>query len=185
MPLLPNCSCPSDSAIQTLAKVNHNLILLFSTMSSNAWKGNEVSLTGCGCSEPQMLAALNGNIISFFNWLAENPIGGGGNDSSGPLTNTTGNQTITPTAANYYVPLTIGGAARTTNIIAAGSPAEGDMIDFTITLPATAGIVLNIRNATAGGTLLDTFTTDGVTLAWRLILVYESGAWTKWASQQY
>ncbi len=76
MPITPNCSCPSDSEIQTLAKVNHNLILLFSTMSSDAWKGKEVSLTGCGCSEPQMLAAINGNIISFFNWLAENPIGG-------------------------------------------------------------------------------------------------------------
>lgn len=117
------------------------------------------------------------------------PAGGTGVASNADAvlgTNTTGDTTVTATAHNYFATWIIGGAARTTNLVAAlpTAAANGDILQVLITLPATTTIVLNIRNATAGGTLLDTFTTDGVILSWLLTLEYHAGAWVLWASQK-
>ncbi len=78
-------------------------------------------------------------------------------------TNSSGDTTITPDKPLYDVGLTISGVARTSNLIlATAGRAAGDRIRLAITLPATTGIILTPRNATAGGTLLlpsDIFTT--------------------------
>lgn len=50
-------------------------------MSSGKWTGNFVNLGACLCSEPQILAALNNNIVSFFNWFSANGVPGSGAQS--------------------------------------------------------------------------------------------------------
>lgn len=113
-----------------------------------------------------------------------NAIAGGSANGYVAAANNAGNTTVTPTAHNYFAVITVGGAARTSVIIlsTAGSPAPaaGDMIGFDFIFPATAAIVIEMRNATAGGTLLESFTTDGVTLAGSVSFVYDGAAWTLW-----
>ncbi len=98
------------------------------------------------------------------------------------VANNAGNTTITPTGRNNFVALTVGGVARTSVIIAAipATATAGDLIDIDCVFPATAAIILEFRNATAGGTLLEQFTTDGVTLAGTVQLVYTGAAWILW-----
>lgn len=101
-------------------------------------------------------------------------------------TNNAGNTTVTPTQANYALGLTVGGVARTSLLILdITGRAAGDRIRLDITLPATAAIVLEVRNATAGGTQLlptelfaaNQFTTDGVVLSATWDFVYTGAAW--------
>lgn len=113
-----------------------------------------------------------------------NAIAGGSANGYVAAANNAGNTTVTPTAHNYFAVIAVGGAARTSVMIlsTAGSPAPaaGDMIGFDFIFPATAAIVIEMRNATAGGTLLESFTTDGVTLAGSVSFVYDGAAWTLW-----
>jgi len=93
--------------------------------------------------------------------------------------NNAGNATITPTAHNYFLALTVGGVARTSVEIlsVATPPAAGDRIYVGITLPATPAIILEFRNAVVGGTLIYTFTTDGATLSVLFQFVFDGAAW--------
>lgn len=86
----PTCACPVDTPIQLLAKFNNNLALLFKTMSLNRWTGQLVALIGggsCGCTETQILAALNNNIVSFFAWFSANAVASGAQAGIVDLTN--------------------------------------------------------------------------------------------------
>ena len=87
--------------------------------------------------------------------------GGGADLGYHAATNSTGNTTVTATASFYTERITFSGSAGTRVIIlAVGSNTSGDVIDLSYLLPTTAAIVVETRNATAGGTLLDTITTD-------------------------
>lgn len=78
--------------------------------------------------------------------------------------NSTGNTTLTPSAGVrlHFSKAVITGTASTRVFILATTDREaGDRIEIDFVLPDTASIVLEIRNATSGGTLLYTVTTDG------------------------
>lgn len=159
MPTTPTCACPLDSKVQLLSKINNNLIALFKSMSAGVFLGNLVTIVGngCGCSEKQILATINNNIASAFLVL-----GLGTPDTIGATTNNAGNSTITPASAHHVEIITVGGAARTSVfILDVAGRNEGDRLELRFAQPATANIVEEVRNATAGGTLIYTYTTDG------------------------
>lgn len=93
--------------------------------------------------------------------------------------NVAGNATITPTAHNYFLKLTVGGVARTSVEILsiATPPIAGDRIAVGCTFPATAAIIIEFRNAVVGGTLIYSFVTDGATLSGLFEFVYNGAAW--------
>jgi hypothetical protein len=62
--LLNPCYCPVESKLQLLARLNQNLVTLFTSMASN-FEGVEVDPQGCGCTETQILSAINQNIVNF------------------------------------------------------------------------------------------------------------------------
>lgn len=209
--LLNPCYCPAESKMQLLFRLNQNLVTLFTAMAEN-FEGVLVNPNGCGCTEVQVLAAINQNIVNFGQaWdggggtITEllagsgisitDPTGptptisasaGGGTANYATATNNSGNTTITPDVPLYALGLTIGGVARTSILIldTAGRGA-GDRIRLDITLPATGSIVLEVRNATSGGTLLlptelfpsQQFTTDGVVLSATWDFVFTGTAW--------
>lgn len=77
--------------------------------------------------------------------------------------NSTGDTTITfPAGCRVLtVDMVFTGAAGTRILVADTSGLTGgEILRLDYTLPATAGIVVELRNATTGGTLLDTLTTD-------------------------
>jgi len=79
------------------------------------------------------------------------------------FTNNTGNTTIMVPAGCKHLTVfgTFTGAAGTRNIILdLTNASSGCKVTLNLGLPATAAIVLSFRNATAGGTELDTLTTD-------------------------
>lgn len=96
------------------------------------------------------------------------------------FSNSTGNTTITVPEGciNYTVYGTFTGTASTRNIVLDLTNATaGCRLALNLDLPATDSIILSFRNATAGGTELDTLTTDisgddafiefGFTTAWK------------------
>jgi len=95
------------------------------------------------------------------------------------FTNNSGNTTVSPTSGNEISIATIGGAARTSVIIAdVSGRSNGDTLRFRLIQPAVAGIVEEIRNGTAGGTLIYSYTTDGSgTDNGSFNLYFDTGAW--------
>lgn len=73
-------------------------------------------------------------------------------------TNNAGNTTITPTAHNWVQYETVTGAAGTRILIldVASPPLLGDIIKIFLTRTDGLGLIVEMRNAAAGGTLLDT-----------------------------
>lgn len=111
---------------------------------------------------------------------------GGASNAYAAATNNAGNTTITPSQSNQTTRLTFGGSARSSIIIldVAGRSA-GDKIFLDLILPATANIVISVRNATAGGTLLlpvesfptQDLTTDGSLLSAHWEFTFTGTAW--------
>lgn len=100
--------------------------------------------------------------------------------------NNSGNTTITPGGPNEIAVGTIGGVARTSIfILDVVGRSDGDVLWLRLQNPATAGIVEEVRNATAAGTLLYGYTTDGSgqdNLAFNLY--FDSGAWHPFLNTQ-
>ncbi len=93
--------------------------------------------------------------------------GTAGHAGNGTLaaTNNAGNTTITPTKATWTQQMTYTGAAGTRiMILDAASAVEGDTIDLFGAKTDGAGVIVEVRNATAGGTLLATYP-DGLGVA--------------------
>ncbi len=116
-----------------------------------------------------------------------------GTNSYGITNNGAGDSTVVADSSNHTENVTIAGAAGTRNIaLDAAAAAAGDVIALQVTVPATAGIILKVQNATVGGTQLlptssgftgNAYTTDGVTLSatWRFVFtgttwLYQSGS---------
>lgn len=95
--------------------------------------------------------------------------------------NSTGNTTITPhaCAVQHTEVLTLTGSAGTRIIILATSanPLAGARVSLRLALPATAAIIVEVRNATSGGTLLASLETDGSGSAAALDFYYTGSAW--------
>lgn len=102
------------------------------------------------------------------------------------LANSSGNLTVTCSRANERVKLTVSGAARTSYIVVSRvRRRKGDIVEFIVALPETAGVVLDFRNGSVDGdALLSTekfpdqqFTTDGEITTARFRFCYDGGAW--------
>lgn len=104
---------------------------------------------------------------------------GGGPAEIGATANSTGNSTITPTVPNEIRVVTVTGTAGTRKIIlAAGAATEGAWMLLRFSQPATAAIVEEVRDLTATGTTLYSYTTDGSGTDHWCCLVYFDG--TNW-----
>lgn len=93
----------------------------------------------------------------------------------------TGNTNITrPEGSHYHTAfVTVSGTAgtRTFAVLTTNSPTAGDRVRLFFLNPTTAAIVLEVRNATSGGTLLKTITTDGTGEDFFVDLGYSGSAW--------
>lgn len=104
---------------------------------------------------------------------------GGGPAEIGATANSTGNSTITPAAPNEIRVVTLTGTARTSKfILAATGAAAGYWMLLRFVQPATASIVQEVRDLTAGGTTLYSYTSDGSGADHWACLVYFDG--TNW-----
>lgn len=89
-------------------------------------------------------------------------VGGSVDNQYTASTNNSGNTTLSRTASTHVAVLNVGGSARTSVVILdTADGVSGDVIKLRINMPATASIVIEVRNATSGGTLLYTYTSDG------------------------
>jgi hypothetical protein len=92
-----------------------------------------------------------------------------------------GNSNVTraSTSRLHTALITVTGVAntRTFAILTSASPNAGDKVMLYFLTPATAGIVLEIHNATAGGTLLETVTTTISTETFFMVFGYSGSAW--------
>lgn len=94
--------------------------------------------------------------------------------------NSTGNTTLTRTAETNVEIVSVTGSARTSIVILATTDAvEGDLMKLRLNLPATASIVMEVRNAASGGTLLFSITTDGSGDDAYLELYFDGTAWQR------
>lgn len=97
------------------------------------------------------------------------------------ISNSTGNFTVTPVFPNHLAVVNVTGSAGTRVVILdLTGQIAGDMARFRFNLPATAAIVIEIRNATSGGTLLFTLTTDGSGDDWVAECYFDGTAWQKY-----
>lgn len=92
-----------------------------------------------------------------------------------------GNTNVTrgATSRHHTAVITVTGAAgtRTFSLLTTSSPNAGDVILLRFNNPATAAIVLEVRNATSGGTLLSTTTTTGSGRPFFQLFEYSGSAW--------
>lgn len=96
------------------------------------------------------------------------------------VANSTGNTTITIPAGSHHhtVQATITGSAGTRIFILATTNADaGAVISIAYLLSTTPSIVIESRNATSGGTLLDTITTDSSGDDATVDFYYTGSAW--------
>ena len=95
-------------------------------------------------------------------------------------TNATGNTTITVPAGsrvhNHKITFS-GSAGNRIVILDTANAAAGCVVRVDYVLPATASIVIELRNATSGGTLLDTLTTDTSADPAAITATLRAGAW--------
>ena len=100
-------------------------------------------------------------------------------------TNNSGNTTLTPNvlALQHTHRVTFGGAGSTTRILildAAQAYLPGARLLLDLQLPATAAITVEVRNATAGGTLLETVLTDTSGDNATIELIWTGTAWQRY-----
>lgn len=135
----------SETLTQTLAR---NPLLGSALVRGDAVPVLDVSATGLGKD------AMS-TVLELMKALA----------TRGAQANSTGNSTVTPGACaiQHTEIITLTGSAGTRIIIldVASAPTAGARCLVRIECPATASILLDFRNGTAGGTQLTTAETDG------------------------
>ena len=166
----------NDSQTVLLRKILTNLAMIAESGGSGGGVTQIVAGTGISVSPPGGTGVVTVTATG----------GSGGGNAYDASTNNTGNTTITPTEPNQTYKLTFTGAARSSIIIldVAGRTA-GDKIFLDLVFPATANIIISVRNATSGGTLLlpvETYptqdlTTDGSLLSAHWEFTYTGSAW--------
>lgn len=136
----------------------------------------------CSIITPESFASADKPTLVTSAELAAAIAGVGAGNSYAAVTNNTGDTTLTRGASNNIRIVNVTGAARTSVVILAvtGSPVAGDVIRLRLNHPATAAIIMEVRNATNAGTLLYTYTTDGTGDDDALFEMYFDGAaWQK------
>lgn len=92
--------------------------------------------------------------------------------------NSTGNSEISPTSGDHIEDIAFSGAASTrVAFVDTNNRASGDRCTILATFPATAGIVVQIRNGSPTGTVLYTYTSDGSGNSAAFELYFANGAW--------
>jgi hypothetical protein len=125
-----------------------------------------------GADKPQLAlqSALNAAVLGLNNFTRES------------VTNTTGNSNITRSSTSRHhlanVAVTGSASTRTLSILTTNSPNSGDVVFLVIAPDTTVGNVIEIRNATSGGTLLESITTDASAQVYLVLCVYSGSAWT-------
>lgn len=133
--------------------------------------------------------------VGSGDWTLLGPVANGllgGYNSFTATANITGNSTISPASANHTDAITVTGVASS-RIFAVATTGRnaGDRCSLVFTLPATASIVITVRNATVGGTQLlpseiypsNAYTTDGTVLSLTVELYFDGTAWKYKSSQ--
>jgi hypothetical protein len=122
--------------------------------------------------------------FTIVNAGAQLPVQAQGITALHKQTTTAGNATVTPTAPIHTEVVTVTGIARTSSILLAISAAQaGAKINLTLILPATAGIVLNIRSNLVGNPIISTVTTGTVLQA--LLTYYYDADLATWVPEFY
>lgn len=106
---------------------------------------------------------------------------GANNFTQEELTNTSGNTDVTrpSTSRHHFASVAVTGAAvtRTLSVLTTNSPVAGDVVLLSIDPDTTPGNIIEVRNATSGGTLLETITTDASGLPVFVVVEYSGSAW--------
>lgn len=93
-------------------------------------------------------------------------------------TNTTGNLVLTATAPNHIEKVTIGGAARTSVLILdTVAPPPGAVMKLRIEMPATAAIIIEVRDTDAAGTVLWTLNSSDGQMNVYVEAYWDGSAW--------
>lgn len=115
-----------------------------------------------GVTAANQLIVYGGGPITLYNAGGTVPTGTGGYVSLNSQGNSTGNSAINPASQNHLELVAVTGSARTSNLVVSlVGLVAGARPTIRLALPATAAIVLNVRNGTAGGTIVATLTTNG------------------------
>ncbi len=100
------------------------------------------------------------------------------------VVNPSGTSTITATSSVMTAILDVTGTARAVPVVlAVAGAAAGTRLSLRVNLPAAAGLAIQLRNATSGGTLLDSFTSDGSILSVVWELYFDGGSWNILSAQ--
>ncbi len=120
------------------------------------------------------------NSITITNDLIANasptPLTPGGVIEMGAFSISAAGSTSIPASGVYVGVVTVTGGPYTHNIYLP-LPVISSLAFIKIILPATAASVINIRDASAGGTILATFTTDGSGVDGNVTLIGSQTAW--------
>ena len=118
-----------------------------------------LNLSGVTSGGAQVVYAAG--YITVFNPGSVLPPPSNGVVSASSQATASGDFTVTPGAQVHHEEITVSGAGGTRNCIVGAAGLEaGALVALRFRLPATAGIVIQVRNQTLGGTLLTTITTD-------------------------
>jgi hypothetical protein len=125
-----------------------------------------------GAQKPALAtqAALNAAILGLnnFTWETQTPSGPGSANVSPPASSRYHTATVTPSG---------GAGTYNLSLLTSQAPAAGALIRLTINPPATAGLIFKVYNATTGGTLLKTITTDATGSSFSVIAGFNGSAW--------
>ncbi|MBS0328212.1 MAG: hypothetical protein JSR30_00035 [Proteobacteria bacterium] len=97
--------------------------------------------------------------------------------SSSSAGNTNVTRATTSRLHTAIVTFTGTASTRTVSLLTTNSPVAGDKIFLQLVTPATAGLVLEVYNATTGGTLLTTVTTTADAEPFFLVFTWSGSAW--------
>lgn len=171
-PLLSNIVY-GDSEGTKWAKLQRWMRLLAENLSGGGAAGVTQLVAGTGIS---LNPPTGQGVVTVTNTGGS----GGGTPAQATFASaSTGNTNITPSSGNVIAVGTITGAAGTrTFALQTAGRSDGDILFMRFEQPATAGVVEEVRNATSGGTLLYSYTTDGSgTDVFDCWVYFKSGAW--------
>lgn len=139
---------------------------------------------GGGAGVTQLIAGSNITLspVGGQGVVTINASGGGGSGIPAQATfasAATGNTLITPASGNVIAIGSITGAAGTrTFALDVTGRSDGDILFMRFQQPTTAGVIEEVHNASAGGTLLYSYTTDGSgTDVFDCWVYFKTGAW--------
>lgn len=137
----------------------------------------------CTHIDPESFAGADKPTFATVDYVDGLALAGGVFTREAVASSAVGNTNVSrPAGSHYHTALvTVSGAAdvaaRTVSVLTTNLPTAADRVRLYFLNPATAGIILQVCNATSGGTLIATVTTDGSGRDCFVDLVYSGSAW--------